>query len=139
MQVHWLLGWAQLGLGALATAQSHLDEALRRCRAINLVEFETSILLAQARLAVAKGTSQLLLADAQRLAQEARHIAQRADYVLDLADLHNLLAQLALDTGNQEEAHHHAQQAHDYAYCDGPPFAYQSALDEAKRLLAATT
>jgi hypothetical protein len=29
-----------------------------------------------------------------------------------------------------------AQQAHDYAWCDGPPYAYQSALAEAGRLLA---
>src|SRR5690606_27994766 len=35
VRVHWLLGWAQVTVGALATAQQHLDEALRRCRAIN--------------------------------------------------------------------------------------------------------
>jgi tetratricopeptide (TPR) repeat protein len=138
VRVHWLLGWARLGLGEVAAAQSHLDEALRRCRAINLVEFEPSILLAQARLAAVP--SQLPLAgnlpQAHSLADEAQHIAARAGYVLDLADSHNFRAQLALDAGDRDVAQQLAQQAHDYAWCDGPPYAYQSALDEAQRLLA---
>ncbi|MCA9921827.1 MAG: hypothetical protein KC421_05640, partial [Anaerolineales bacterium] len=132
VQAHWLLGWARLGLGELAGGQHHLDEALRRCRAINLVELEPAILLAQARLAAAQDQPQ----SARSLAAEAQHIAYRAGYVLNLADIHNFLAKLALDAGQHDEALTHAQQAHEYAWCDGPPFAYQSALDEANRLLA---
>jgi tetratricopeptide (TPR) repeat protein len=132
VQVHWLLGWARLGLGDLEMAQSRLDEALRRCRAISLVELEPAILLAQARLAAAQ--SQLPLA--RTLVGEAQHIATRSGYILHLADIHNFLAQLALDAGQREEAGRLAQQAHDYAWCDGPPYAYQPALDEANRLLA---
>ena len=131
VRAHWLLGWAWLTLGELPAAQSHLDDALRRCRSINMVDHEPAILLAQARLAAAQ--SQLPLA--HTLAGEARHIAARAGYVLHLAGIHNFLAQLALDTGQQEEAGRLAQQAHDYAMCDGPPYAYQPALDEANRLL----
>jgi hypothetical protein len=116
----------------LAAAQSHLDEALRRCRAINLVQDEPSILLAQARLAAKQGQ----LPVAHSLAEEAQHIAARAGYVLNLADIHNFRAQLALDAGDRDVAQQLAQQAHDYAWCDGPPYAYQSALDEAQRLLA---
>ncbi len=142
VRVHWLLGWAQLGLGALPAAQSHLDEALRRCRAINMVDHEPAILLAQAQLAVARGSSGTHLEgashlkEAARLAQEALLIAERAGYVLNLADIHNFLAQQALAAGQLEAAQRHAQLAHDFAWCDGPPFAYQSALDEAQRLLA---
>lgn len=142
VRVHWLLGWAQLALGALPAAQSHLDEALRRCRAINMVDHEPAILLAQARLAVARSPSGTHLGgashlkEATRLAQEALLIAQRAGYVLDLADIHNFLAQQALAAGQLEAAQRHAQQAHDFAWCDGPPYAYQTALDEAVRLLA---
>jgi tetratricopeptide (TPR) repeat protein len=132
VQAHWLLGWAALAKGELATAHPHLDEALRRCRAINNVEHEPVILLAMARLARAEAR----LGDAEELAEEARLIAERAGYKPDLADIHNLLAQLALDTGDRPAARTHAQRAHDYATCDGPPYAYQSALDEAQRLLA---
>ncbi|MAU02189.1 MAG: hypothetical protein CL608_34055 [Anaerolineaceae bacterium] len=141
VQVEWLLGWAQLGLGALPAAQSHLDEALHRCRAINLVDHEPAILLAQARLAAARGASGTHLEgashleEALRLARESLTIAERSGYVLDQADIHNFLAQLALDAQELEAAQRHAQQAHDFAWCDGPPYAYQSALDEAQRLL----
>ncbi|MCB9430389.1 MAG: hypothetical protein H6668_00245 [Ardenticatenaceae bacterium] len=132
VQVYWLLGWARLGLGDLAAAQGHLDEALRRCRAINLVQLEPSILLAQARLAAAQGGQPQALA----LAAEAQTIAARAGYVLNLADIHNFRAGLALAAGEREAARQLAQQARGYAWCDGPPFAYQPALDEANRLLA---
>lgn len=131
MRCYWLLGWATLAQGQLDSAQTHLDEALRRCRAINLVEMEASILLAQARLAVARSDS----AQAKALAEEARLIAERAGYVLNLAEIHNLLAQLALDVGDRVVAREHAQQARDYAYCDGPPYSYKVAYEEAERLL----
>jgi tetratricopeptide (TPR) repeat protein len=130
---YWLLGWAFLAQGQLEAAQTHLDEALRRCRAINLVELEPSILLAQARLALARKDP----AQAKTLAQEARLIAERAGYVLNLAEIHNLLAQLALAEGDQAVARDHAQQAKDYALCDGPPYSYKVAYDEAERLLQA--
>lgn len=131
VRCHWLLGWAALDNAQLAAAQDHLDEALRRCRAINLVEFEPKILLAHARLAVENRQPD----DAQSLLTEAQTIAERAGYVLDLADIHNLLAQLALDGGDREAARVHARAARDYAWCDGPPYAYQVALDEADRLI----
>lgn len=133
VQVYWLLGWAALAQGQAALAQTHLDEALRRCRAINLVELEPKILLALARLARTAAQDSAL---PHTYAAEARHIAERAGYVLDLADIHNFLAQLALDAGDTAAARTHAQQAHTYAWCDGPPYAYQPALDEADRLLA---
>lgn len=135
VQAYWLLGWAQAELGQLTAAQDHLDEALRRCRAINNVEHEPSILLALARLVVAQsegGTPDEALA----LAQEALVIAERSVYVLNQADIHNFLAAVALASGQQEEARQHAQRAHELATCDGPPYVYKPALDEAARLLA---
>jgi len=131
VRCHWLLGWAALANGQLDEAQVRLDEALRRCRAINLVEFEPKILLAQARLLRQAQQSD----SAKDFLAEAQTIAERAGYVLDLADIHNLLAQLALDAGDRDEARDHARAARDYAWCDGPPYAYQVALDEADRLL----
>jgi tetratricopeptide (TPR) repeat protein len=130
-QAHWLLGWVALAQGNHAESQTRLDEGLRRCRAINLVELEPAILLAHARLARATGQPDR----SHNFTQQALTIAQRSGYVLHLADIHNHLARLALDAGNTAAAHTHAQTAHDYAFCDGPPYAYQPALDEATRIL----
>ncbi len=135
VRAHWLLGCAALAQGNYPESQTRLDEALRRCRAINMVHHEPAILLAQARLARATGQANR----SHAYAQQAVTIAQRAGYVLDLADCHNHLAHLALDAGDtaaaRSEARAHAQTARDYAFCDGPPYAYQSALDEAERLI----
>ncbi len=128
VRAYWLLGWAALAGGQLDTAQTHLDEALRRCRAINMVDHEPAILLAQARLARALALSPqpaASLAQAHTLAEEARRIAERSGYRLNLADIHNFLAQLALDSHDRPLARTHAQLAYDYALCDGPPYAYQ--------------
>ncbi|MCI0643843.1 MAG: hypothetical protein L0346_03020 [Chloroflexi bacterium] len=135
VQVYWLWGWALLALRKLTVAQEHLDEALRRCRAINLVELEPAILLAQARLARAGGQNSIL---PYQYAEEALQIAERAGYRLHLADIHNFLAHLALDEGDRDKARRHAQQARDYAWCDGPPHAYQVGLEEAERVLKRT-
>ncbi|MCO5196499.1 MAG: effector-associated domain EAD1-containing protein [Anaerolineae bacterium] len=127
----WLMGWAALAQQQFDDAQHHLDTALRRCRAINMVDHEPKILLAHARLAAVRSEPQQAL----DFLQEAQTIAERAGYVLDLADIHNLRAQRARDSGDHTLARRHAQAARDYAWCDGPPYAYQVALDEAERLL----
>lgn len=128
----WLLG-AALVMGGkdLNTANTHLTEALTRCRRINLVEFEPDILLAWARWHRAHGNTQ----DAQSYAEEALAIADRCEYRLKQADIHNFLARLALDAGNRAAARQHAEIAKERAWCDGPPHCYKPALDEAERLL----
>jgi hypothetical protein len=136
IRAYWLLGWAELQLGDFNLSQTHLDEALARARAINLVELEPAILIAQARRAYAAFPSQDdQRQQAQSYIEEARQIAERADYRLDLADIYNLQAKLALDQGNRESALQYARIARDYAWCDGPPYAYQAALDEAEQIL----
>ena len=125
IRAEWLLGWAHTALGETAAAEPHLNEALTRCRRINLVDLEPSILLALARLRQERETAQKALA-----------IADRCEYRLNQADIHNFLARLALDSGKPAEARDHAQKAKDYAYCDGPPHYYKPAYEEAERLLA---
>lgn len=144
VQCHWLLGWSALALAQLpdqaettrtpllADSRRELDSTLRRCRAINLVEFEPRILLAQARLAREEGR----VDDAKTHLSEAQRIAERSGYIPDLADIHNEFALLARDAGDRRLALNHAQQAKEYAWCDGPPYAYQSALDRAEGLIA---
>ncbi len=125
IQAEWLLGWAHTALGETAAAEPHLNDALTRCRRVNLVDLEPSILLALARLHQDRETAQKALA-----------IADRCEYRLNQAEIHNFLARLALDSGKPAEARGHAQKAKDYAYCDGPPHYYKPAYEEAERLLA---
>ena len=132
IQAEWLLGWAHAALGETVAAEPHLNEALTRCRRINLVELEPSILLAWALLHHAGGDH----TQARRFAEDALRIAGRCEYRLDQAEIHNFLARLALDSGKSAEARAHAQKAKDYAYCDGPPHYYKLASEEAERLLA---
>jgi len=136
----WLIGWAKVALASqakrgddklLTEAESHLTEALARCRRINLVEFEPDILLAWARWHRAKGNTE----QARRDAEGAATIADRCEYRLKQADIHNFMALLALDQGNKEEARKEAGIAYERAWCDGPPHCYKPALDEAERML----
>ncbi|MBI3740550.1 MAG: hypothetical protein HY257_02185 [Chloroflexi bacterium] len=132
IRAEWLLGAALVMEGKdLNAANTHLTEALTRCRRINLVEFEPDILLAWARWHRARGNTQ----DAQERAEEALAMADRCEYRLKQAEIHNFLARLALDAGNGTAASEHAEIAKERAWCDGPPHCYKPALDEAERML----
>jgi tetratricopeptide (TPR) repeat protein len=144
VQAEWLLGAAHRAQGELPQAESHLGEALRRCRRINLVEVEPDILLELARLRHAQAqekvrrTSEVRRtweAEALSLAQEALDIADRCQYRLVQADCHNFLAELALEAGDRQKAQEHAETARERAWCDGPPHRYEAAFQEAERLL----
>jgi tetratricopeptide (TPR) repeat protein len=148
IRAEWLLGAAQRARGELGQAEAHLDEALRRCRRINMVDHEPDILLEMARVGAQGvgvgtvgavgarvGAQRVAPLPPQPLAHEALAIANRCGYRLKQADCHNFLARLALDAGNLPEARQHAQTARDYARCDGPPHRYEVAFQEAERLL----
>jgi tetratricopeptide (TPR) repeat protein len=134
IRAEWLLGWALIQESSVESEQ-HLSEALTRCRRINLVESEPDILLALARWHCAAGNPTA----AREHADEALMIADRCEYRLVQADVHNFLAQLALDANDRSTARHHAEIARERAWCDGPPHCYKPALDEAESLLAAAT
>jgi tetratricopeptide (TPR) repeat protein len=127
---HWLLGAAHRLTPNLPESDRHLSEALRRCRAINLVDHEADILLDLARLR----RDQSDLSEAHRLAEEARTIATRSGYVLQGADSHLVLAELAQAAGNLLEAQALTQRALQLATCDGGEFVYRVAYDEAVAL-----
>jgi len=136
----WLLGWVFVRLaykkderitGNLQEAELHLQEALDRCRRINMVDYEADLLLAWARLHHAKGDRHL----AKVHAIEALAITNRSDFCLLRADVNNLFAQLEMDDGNWQEAKDHAQAALADAICDGSPYCYMPALVKAERLL----
>jgi tetratricopeptide (TPR) repeat protein len=100
-----------------AAAECCLNEALRRCRKVNLVESEPDILLAHARLLHAKISP---LADIEKTLEEANDIAQRAGYRLNLADLHLFCGQVLLQSKEKQtllglKAHEHLEKTKEYA------------------------
>lgn len=139
VMAEWLIGAALVALAQegsqqrnhrLTEADTHLTEALTRCRRINLVELEPDILLARAKWHQANENTD----EALEYAGEALAIADRCEYRLNQADVHNFLAALAVEK-DHDAAVEHARKAFDYAVCDGTPHVYKPALDEAIRLL----
>jgi tetratricopeptide (TPR) repeat protein len=137
VQAEWLLGASLVALAAerndehLAEAETHLTEAINRCRRVNMVDLEPDILLSWAKWHRLKGDAW----QARRDAEEALEIADRCEYRLKQADVHNFLAQLDLDDDNKKGAIEHADIARERAWCQGPIHSYKPALDEAERLL----
>ncbi len=132
VRAHWLLGATHCVCEQYDDADSHLNEALARCRSINLVYYEADIQLDLARLRAATGHPN----EARRLAEEALLITERSGYVLQGADAHLELAKLAFARKDKATALEHAQSAKELATCDGPPdYTYKAAYDEACSLL----
>jgi hypothetical protein len=117
--------------GDRSQAESHLGEALTRCRRIHLVELEPSILLAWARWHRAGHRDA-----AASLAAEGLATAERCGYRLNLAELHNFFALLALDSRESTTVRHHANKAREYARCATGPYVYKVALEETQGLEA---
>jgi tetratricopeptide (TPR) repeat protein len=100
-----------------AAAERCLNEALRRCRKVNLVELEPDILLAHARLLHVKKSP---LASIEKNLEEALDIAQRAGYRLKLADLHLFCGQVLSQSREKQtllglKAHEHLEKTKEYA------------------------
>ena len=113
--------------------ESRLTYLLTRCRQINLVELEPDVLLARARWYYLYGNLQEALKDVT----DALVVASRCEYRLKQADIHNFLAQLALEQEKDKvKAKEYAETALKLAYCDGPPYYYKVAYEEAERMLA---
>jgi tetratricopeptide (TPR) repeat protein len=129
----WLLGAAYRANNELTLAEENLSKALNLCRQINLVDAEADILLNLARLRYAQGDFK----DAQEKASEALVITERSGYVLQGADVNLFLAQYALEQEKDKaKAKEYAESALRLAYCDGPPYYYKVAYEEAERMIA---
>jgi tetratricopeptide (TPR) repeat protein len=132
VRVYWLLGSAYLANNELTLAEENLSKALNLCRQINAVETEAEILLDLARLRYAQGDFK----DAQEKVSEALMITERSGYVLIGADLNLFLAQYALEQEKDKaKAKVYAEEAMKLATCDGPPYYYKVAYEEAERML----
>jgi tetratricopeptide (TPR) repeat protein len=100
----------------LNLAERCLNDALRRCRNINIVDPEPAILLALARLEQAKNPP----GEAEPLLKEALDICLRSGYRLILADLHLLCGQILVEDKGRDKlldftVREHLQKAKDYA------------------------
>jgi hypothetical protein len=140
IRAYWMLGAAYRLHDELKKAEENLSKAISMCRQINMVDHEATILLELARLSFAQNDFN----DAKEKAEEALTIIERCGYVLQGADVNLFLAELAvkgykLESGkgmsDKEAALFYAQRAKDLATCDGPPYYYKVAYDEAERLL----
>jgi tetratricopeptide (TPR) repeat protein len=145
IRAYWLLGSAYRANNDLTLAEENLSKALNLCRQINMVDHEADILLDLARLRCAQGDFK----DAQEKASEALMITERSGYVLQGADVNLFLASLALEgyrleslkvgdaknLSDKEIAKRHAEEAKKLATCDGPPYYYKVAYEEAERFL----
>ena len=132
MRAYWLLGAAYRENKDLNKAEENLSKALGICRQINMVYFEADILLDIARLRYAQDDFK----DAQEKASEALVITERCGYVLQGADVNLFLAQYALEQEKDKaKAKEYAESALKLAYCDGPPYYYKVAYEEAVAML----
>lgn len=133
VRVHQLLGAAYRANNELTLAEENLFKALNLCRQINLVDREADILLELAKLRYAQEKTK----ESKTLAEEALLITERSGYVLQGADVHLFLAQLALEQEkDKEKAKELAERAKELAYCDGPPYYYKVAYEEAEKFIA---
>lgn len=140
VRAKWLVGSTLTRLALRKSAQSAeqlqeatvvLEEALKRCRQIDMVDYEADILLACARLYYAKKDS----SQAKTACLEALNITNRSDFRVLRADVRNFLALLELEEGNQQQAREQALSAKKDAFCNGAPYYYQPAFALAEELL----
>jgi hypothetical protein len=116
----------------LEEAERYLADALSRCRRGDLVGFVPDLLLTRARWHRLKGNAP----EAARAADDAQVLAERCGYRLKLAEIHNFRARMAMDASDKARARAEARRARDFALCDGDPYCYRPALDEAGAILA---
>ena len=129
---NWILGSALRLNRQLDLAEQHLSDALTDARDINMVDHEANILLDLARLRY----DQKNYEEAKSLADEALLITERCGYVLQGTDVNLFLAQYALEQEQDKaKAKEYAEEAKKLATCDGPPYYYKVAYEEAERML----
>jgi len=132
IRAYWLLGSSWRAKGDLFQAEENLSKAISMCRQINMVDIEANILLDLARLRYDQQKTE----EAKSLAEEALSITQRCGYVLQGADVNLFLAQYALEQEQDKaKAKAYAEEARKLATCDGPPYYYKVAYEEAERFL----
>lgn len=131
------LNTLQLAHGNLGKAGTNLETVLQDCRRMRMVELEVEVLLVLARLHLTlAATAPDQMSQSDQYARQAEPLAERCGYQLKQANVYNFLARRYLEANQPEQARRYAELARERAWCDGPPYAYQSALNEAEAILA---
>lgn len=128
-----LRGRAQLSLGELNLADESLTVALRQASQLKLVQQELPAIIATAELEFARGD----LAGAKARLGNVIMFADAGRYPLRQADAYNKLAQIEAALGNSGAAKDAADAAYRHSWCDGPPYAYDWGLKNARTQLDA--
>ncbi len=126
-----LQGRAAMYMGDLQFADEQLHHALTRARGVQLVQEELPALVALSELHWRQKEPE----KARERLEEMWDSAERGPYLQFHADGLNVMAQIELDEGNTKAAIQSATEAYCKAWCDGPPFAYHSGLEKARKLL----
>ena len=126
-----LQGTAALHVGDWGMADERLHHALTRARGVQLIEEELPALVALADL----HRQQKAPEQARERLEAIWEPTERGPYPSLHADALNVLAQVELDANNTQAAIAAATEAYRKAWCDGPPFAYDSGLQKARELL----
>ena len=113
---------------ALEEAEKYLQEATVASHNSNMLEKEPDILIAWSNLYLGKGD----LHQAKIKAEDALFIAERCELRLKRAEIHNFLAQLAVKSNDLSEAKKQSLIASKCAWCDGPPYQYKVAFEQAE-------
>ncbi|MEL7423063.1 MAG: DUF4062 domain-containing protein [Bacteroidota bacterium] len=124
-------GLAALRLEHYDAASERLHLALKRVRAIQVIEVELQILIALAEFYVMQNEAE----KARAHLDDAWDYVEQGPYPIIYADALNILAQIEITAGNKDAAITAATEAYQKAWCDGPPYAYHYGLQNAKRLL----
>lgn len=124
-------GLAALRLNNLYKAKDLLHSALRRVRAVQVVQNELQILIALAELYFRQNN----LSKAREYLDDVWDYAEQGPFPIFHADALNVLAQIEINEGNKPAATKAATEAYQKSWCDGPPYAYHYGLENAKRLL----
>jgi tetratricopeptide (TPR) repeat protein len=132
IQVYWLLGAMHSRYKRFEKAENFLLYSLHLCRQLDFISIEFEINIELARLYYFRK----IYDQAFNFAQEALTIATRGPYALRMADIYLFLAQYALEQEkNKTKAKEYAKTALKLATCDGPPYYYKVAYEEAERML----
>jgi tetratricopeptide (TPR) repeat protein len=134
IRAEWLVAATKLAFGTadqLSEAGSHIKAAWDGSARVQMFDLQPDILLTRAKIHHARGHSEEALRDAQ----DALTIAERYDFRLNQAEAHNFLGRLEAEAGRFQRSRDHAEIARARALCDGEPFVYRAALEDAESLL----
>lgn len=120
-------------LGAEDEAGRLLHEALIEARSCGLGDEEVALLIQLADWHLCR----VELPEARRCLDQTGALIQHGQLRLRAADALNVLSRIERSEGNVDKAVEAARDAFRTAWCDGPPFAYASALEGARENLRA--